>query len=275
MNSPAAINTLLNWIAVFFYIIATIMNAYGIIFRKELFERRSFLAIFAGLVVHTAAILYWWRIAGHGPYLSSSEVLVSDAWVMMVLYLIFRRFYPRIRFVSIIIFPCVFLMIALGIFYNPEIITLTPIFTSIWLIFHISFYKIALAAIVIVFGLSLLVIFKKKSASGWISNLPPIETLDAYAHRFAGFAFMFWAIGMLAGSIWAHQSWGRFWGWDPIETWSLITWVMLGLYLHLRRFYNWKEERAAYLMIFCFAVSIFSVFLLPAFDISVHNVYFR
>jgi len=265
----------LMWLAVFFYVLATTANVAGLIFRKEKAEVFSYRLAVSGLLLQSVAIAYWWRIVGHGPYMAPSEVLSSDAWIVMALFLAFRRMYPKIRPASIFIFPATFLLQALGLFFNPGIRTLPPTFRSIWLIFHIGFYKVALATIIIASAFSLFYILKKRSAAPWLQRIPEPAVIDVYAYRFAGFGFIFWAIAMLAGSIWAYQSWGRFWGWDPVETWSLVTWLIFGIYLHMRRFFKWQGERAAWLYIICFMVSLLALFYTSHLNTSIHLEYFR
>ena len=75
--------------------------------------------------------------------------------------------------------------------------------------------------------------------------LPPSATLDALAYRFIRFGFPVWTFGVICGAIWAQQTWGRYWGWDPKETWSFITWVIFAGYLHARATAGWKGVRAA------------------------------
>ena len=75
--------------------------------------------------------------------------------------------------------------------------------------------------------------------------LPPSATLDALAYRFIRFGFPVWTFGVICGAIWAQQTWGRYWGWDPKETWSFITWVIFAGYLHARATSGWKGVRAA------------------------------
>ncbi len=77
------------------------------------------------------------------------------------------------------------------------------------------------------------------------SRLPPSATLDALAYRFIRFGFPVWTFGVICGAIWAQQTWGRYWGWDPKETWSFITWVIFAGYLHARATAGWKGTRAA------------------------------
>ncbi|OGT95964.1 MAG: cytochrome C biogenesis protein ResC [Geobacteraceae bacterium GWB2_52_12] len=276
MDNQVALYISLNWLTVLCYVAATIANVSGIIFGKAVIEKRSYWPVWLGLAIHSVAIVYWWSIVGHGPYMAPSEVLSSDAWITMVVFLIFLRFFPRIRPASVVVFPMVFLLIALAIFYNPGIRSLPPTFGSIWLVLHIAFYKIALGTLIIALAFSIFFLLKSRSALPvWLQRLPDLESIDLHASRFAGFGFIFWGIGMLAGSIWAYKSWGRFWGWDPVETWSLITWLLFGVYLHLRRFFRMSGCSAAWLFIVCFIMSLVSLFVTSHMGSSIHAEYFQ
>lgn len=264
-----------NWAVVVVYVLATISNVAGVLFNNERMERVSYWGASLGLALHSLVIAYWWSVVGHGPYMAPNEVLSSDAWAVMASFLIFLKVYPRIKPASILAFPSAFLMLALSLFYNPGIRTLPATFRSIWLIIHIGLYKISLATLVIGCALAIFYLLKQRGESGWLVRLPALETLDVYSYRFAGFGFIFWTIGMLAGSIWAHQSWGRFWGWDPTETWSLITCLMFGAYLHLRRFFKLRGTAAAWFFIACFIISLVSLFGMATLSGSIHSEYFK
>lgn len=275
MNNGFPLVTGIHWIAVIVYVLASIINAYGLIFKKEKAERTGYYIAAAGLLIHGVGLILWWKIVGHGPYMGRFEVLSSISWVMLVLFLIFCKSFPAVRPASIFVFPSAFLLIALGLFFSPAVRTLPPTFRSIWLVLHVTFYKIAAGTIIIALVFSLSYILKSRTKTEWLKRLPDMVTIDMFAYRFAGLGFVFWAIAMLTGSIWAYQSWGRFWGWDPIETWSLITWVVFGIYLHLRRFFGWKGEKAAYFFVVCFLLSIITLFFLPFVESSIHSEYFR
>jgi cytochrome c-type biogenesis protein CcsB len=276
MDNAIAVHVILNWVAVFLYVVATVANVYGVLFRKQRLENFSYWPLFAGIVTHSASIVLWWRMVGHGPYMAPSEVLSSDAWIALLMFLVFLRVYPKIKPASIVVFPSAFLMLALANFYDPGIRSLPPTFGSVWLVFHISFYKISLATLIIALAYSIFHLLKNRpEPAPWLARLPSQEAVDLFAYRFAGFGFVFWGIGMLAGSIWAYKSWGRYWGWDPVETWSLITWLLFGCYLHLRRFFRWDGTRAAWLFIFCFVMSLVSLFLTSHMGSSIHAEYFQ
>jgi ABC-type transport system involved in cytochrome c biogenesis permease subunit len=153
--------------------------------------------------------------------------------------------------------------------------SLPPTFATVWLVFHISFYKIALATLLIALAFSVFLLARGWSAAEWLARLPEPDKLDLYAYRFTGFGFVFWGIAMLAGSIWAYNSWGRYWGWDPVETWSLITWLLFGIYLHLRRFFRFGGRTAAWFLIFCVGVSLVALFVTSHMGSSIHAEYFR
>jgi ABC-type transport system involved in cytochrome c biogenesis permease subunit len=275
VSDPLRVYVATIWVAVGCYAAGTAANVHGVLFQSDRVERRSYWAVWLGMAVHAAAILYWWRVVDHGPYMAPSEVLSSDAWVALATYFVFRAIFPRIQPVSVVVFPLAMLMLALAVFFSPGVRTLPPTFTGVWLVFHIGFYKVALGTLIVALAFSLFVLWKPGSRAAWLARLPDLERLDLYAYRFAGFGFVFWGIAMLAGSIWAYKSWGRYWGWDPVETWALITWLLFGIYLHLRRFFRWGGRRAAWFLVGCFIMSLVSLFVTSHMGSSIHAEYLR
>jgi len=83
--------------------------------------------------------------------------------------------------------------------------------------------------------------------------LPSADRLDRLAYKVIGFAFPVWTFAIIAGAIWAKYAWSRYWGWDPKETWSFITWVAYAAYLHARATAGWRGRRAAVLSLVGFA----------------------
>jgi len=275
MDKEFVVLTAMHWLAVLLYVIATIATTWGIIFQRAKAERAAYYPVLVGLLIHGLAIGFWWRAVGHGPYIARYEILSAMSWVMLAIFLLFGRVFPLVRPASILVYPTALLLIGLAIFCNPAVKALPPTFRGIWLVLHVSFYIIALPTILIALALSLGNVLKARTAYPWLVRLPEPEDLDLLAYRFAGFGFVFWSIAMLTGAIWAYQAWGRFWGWDPIETWSLVTWGGFGIYLHLRRFFNLAGERAAAFFIVCFVLAVVALFFVPLLESSVHSEYFR
>ncbi len=238
-------------------------------------DRVSRLAGAAGLAVHAAGIAALWAAVGHGPFVSRFENLSSYAFATsaLTLALVWRR--PDLAAVRAVSYPVSFLLLGLGLYSGAGVSVLPPTFTGVWLVLHVCFYFLAFGTAVVSVGASVLILVGKASGRSAAGEGFDPEKLDGLAYRYGGLAFAFWGIGMLTGAIWANNAWGRYWGWDPVESWSLLTWLVFGIYLHLRRFYAWKGVRAAWLMVVCFTLAIISLFGTSLVTQSIHSVYFR
>lgn len=270
------LQAVLHWAAVLFYILATWFFAAEACFGSAKGQLRGERLAAAGLVPHIAALaLRWWAV-GHGPYMTRYEVLSSDALAAVALYLIISRLRSGLKQVGLVVMPLSFLLMAAGLLTDPSISYLPPSLRGVWLVFHILFAKIAAGSLCIAFGAAALYLVKVSRPTWRLSaRLPTLEILDANAHRFTSFGFIFWSIMIGAGAIWADQSWGRYWAWDPVETWSLITWLLFGAALHARRFHGLRGRGAAWLTSACFAVSLFTLFAVPFVTGSLHTEYFK
>lgn len=264
-----------HWAAVLLYALSTVFFTYSVFFQKENKLDWGVRIAMLGLMPHSVALGLRWYVSGHGPYLTQHEGFSSIVWVVVVMFLIFSCKVPELKGMGLIMMPTSFLMMASGILKTPGIERLPATFHSIWLWIHIGFTKLALGAMLIALGASIFYLLKEKRGdTGFYQKLPSSEVLDTYGYKFAGFGFVFWTITVVAGSLWANEAWGRYWGWDPIETWSLITWLLFGIYLHLRRFFKWQGKKAAWLMILCFIFSIITLFVIPFVVDTIHTEIF-
>ena len=107
--------------------------------------------------------------------------------------------------------------------------------------------------------------------AGFARRLPPAATLDRTAYRVLAFAFPLWTFAVIAGAIWAESAWGRYWGWDPKETWAFITWVIYAAYLHARSTAGWAGRRAAWIAVVGFAAFLFNFFGVNIFITGLHS----
>jgi cytochrome c-type biogenesis protein CcsB len=101
--------------------------------------------------------------------------------------------------------------------------------------------------------------------------LPPAEVLDRIAYRTIAFAFPIWTFAVIAGAIWAENAWGRYWGWDPKETWSFITWVIFAGYLHARATSGWKGRRAAVIAMVGFVSLLITYYAVNLWIVGLHS----
>jgi cytochrome c-type biogenesis protein CcsB len=107
--------------------------------------------------------------------------------------------------------------------------------------------------------------------SSLISRLPTADALDKAQHRIIAFAFPIWTFAIVAGAIWAESAWGRYWGWDPKETWSFITWVVYAGYLHARATAGWKGRRAATVALIGFGCLFVDFYVVNTFIVGLHS----
>jgi cytochrome c-type biogenesis protein CcsB len=108
-------------------------------------------------------------------------------------------------------------------------------------------------------------------ARGILGRLPSSSRLDTLAYRTVQFAFPIWTFAVIAGAIWAHEAWGRYWGWDPKETWAFVTWVVYAGYLHARSTAGWRGARAAYINVVAFASVLITYFVVNLVISGLHS----
>ena len=266
----------LGWTAAVLYLAAT--GCYGVCLvfagpRPETWGRRL---TGLGLALHGTAIALRWLTAGHGPYMAKHEVLLSMSWIAVLLLLAWTSRHKDVEALAVVVLPLAILMLAVGLFADPAIRRLPPSLRSVWLVIHVLCNKVAAGSMLVAVGAAAIYLGKAaRPESRFASRFPPLTELDRLSRQWVGFGFLFWTITIAAGAIWANEAWGRYWGWDPIETWSLITWLCFGFYLHGRRFFAWHGKKAAWMVVGCFLISILTLFLVPFLPGSLHSEYFQ
>ncbi|SEP59351.1 c-type cytochrome biogenesis protein CcsB [Microlunatus flavus] len=143
--------------------------------------------------------------------------------------------------------------LAVTVFY-VAVAPLVPALHSVWFLIHITAASISAAAFNVGGLLSILYIVKKRAEDkgevrGYLARIPSSRRIDLITYRFHAFAFPLWTFTVAAGAIWAEYAWGRYWGWDPKETWALVTWVIYACYLHARSTAGWRGTKAAVIAI--------------------------
>lgn len=230
----------------------------GAVFRREAGIAAGWWLGAAGFVLETAAIVARWAATGHSPVVGRYENALAGTWFILLCFLVLGWWYPGIRAMGTVVLPAVLLMLGYGIMSRPEMEPLPPPWQSNWLGVHVIFAWLAYSSFLLVGGLGALYLVKRRAeARGGggrlLRRLPRGAILDELALRMIMFGLASHTVMIAAGAIWAQGLWGRYWGWDPVETWSLITWLVYGITLHLRLTLGWKGPRAAWLGIAAFA----------------------
>ncbi len=239
------------WLSIWFYGFSFVSYLFGLIFKKDRAVSWGWNLAVLAFSAHTLSIIARWWITGHPPVKTTYENSMLGGWFIAAPFVFVRSWKKGFDVVGVVVVPAVVLMIGHGAMTSPVIEPLSPPYKSNWLWFHIFFAWIAYGAFFVGAGLGALYLLKeKKGDSGFFGRLPSIEDIDDTTLKVIMFGFICLTVEIGAGAIWAYGLWGRYWGWDPIEVWSLITWLVYGTYIHLGATLGWKGRRMAWLVIF-------------------------
>ena len=264
--------SVLFWSAATLYAVATLFFFVGGVFRREWGTDAGRWAALAGLIPHLTTILLRWQEVGHGPYNTRYEVVSANAFVLVVCYLIATFRLPQFKGIGIIILPVAFLMMGWGVSTYGVRSEVPIIFKSYWLWLHIGFAK-AFAATTFIAGACAGAFLVKEGRPERLPGLPEPARLDIASYQFLLISFLFLGVMIIAGALWAHQSWGRYWAWDPIETSSLVTWIAFGIILHLRTLHGWTGRRFAWLGLVALAFGVATIYVVTLVVPTIHNSY--
>jgi len=217
----------------------------------------------------TGIILRWiesYKLGfGHAPLSNLYESLTFFSLTIACLYIFIEIRYKN-RTISTFSSALVFLTMAYASL-SPDISShiqpLIPALKSNWLIAHVLTCFLGYAGFAVAFAISFLFLISKiggQPGEGILSHVPEPDMLDELTHQMVMFGFFFLSIGIITGAVWANSAWGRYWGWDPKETWSLITWFIYAILLHARLMRGWRGSRIAIISIVGFAAVIFTYF---------------
>jgi cytochrome c-type biogenesis protein CcsB len=246
------------WTAVFFYGASFFVFLSAVVFTSSGLSSLAWKGSVAGFILHTAAITVRWITSGHPPVLGTFEHALAGSWFVMTIFLIAVRRFSGLKDIGVIVSLFVLLMLGYGVMSSEASLEpLPPPYRSNWLWVHVTFAWIAYGAYHVAAGIAILYLLKERKAkggkegrlTGFLSRLPETSRMDEFNSKLIVYGFIA-HIGMLgSGAIWAYGLWGRYWAWDPIEIWSLVTWLIYGMSIHLRTTYGWRGRKYAWLVI--------------------------
>ncbi len=209
---------------------------------KSLFVKILGWLLFVGFLFHTLGLGLRWYIAGHSPMTNGYESMIFISWVTLLAGFIFSR-KSAFSLSATAVLASMTLMVAHLSFMDPEITNLVPVLKSYWLTLHVSVITgsygfLGLGAILGLITMILLILSNDSNRER-ISNT--IDELTVINFKTLTLGLYFLTIGTFLGAVWANESWGRYWGWDPKETWSLITIIIYSIVIHSRTIPGMKD----------------------------------
>lgn len=264
-------NTLFT-ITVLLYVAAMVLYFLFIATKKDRLARIAAIIQLLGLVLHTAVLVCRGIAAGRLPLTNQYEFATSFAWGLSLVSLIFLW---RFKFPVLGAFaaPVIILIIGYAALQSREIRELMPSLRSSWLGIHVSTAIIAYGSFGVSFVLGIIFLLREKMqhSAFWNSHVPERDKLDLIGYRSVCLGLLFLSFTMITGAIWAEQAWGSYWSWDPKETWSLVTWLVYAVYLHLRIRRGWKGRAPAIFAVIGFICVIFTYIGVNTFLPGIHS----
>jgi ABC-type transport system involved in cytochrome c biogenesis, permease component len=255
------------WVALTFYAAATAMYMFGVTFSKDALTKWALWASAAGLAFQVTSLGIRWARLGHGPYLGFYEVANALVFCVAAFFVIAAARNPRLNAAGVAVMPIAVLLLGGSMLASKSGLPITAKLASYWLFVHVAFANLAFGAFALSFGCAIVYVVRVRSATGkWakrFEKLPAQDVLENLTVRFVLVGFLFWAMMITTGAIWANEAWGRYWGWDPIETWSLIVWLIYAIYLHVRFALKWRGERLAWFAIVAMLLALFALVGIP------------
>jgi len=247
------------WATIFFYSAPIGFFFYGLAVKTEKPFEIGVNIVLCGLIIQTIALVLRWFLSGHMPGNNIYELNAVGAWCAVLIYLWLQHYYHQTRVLGIVVLVISISMMLYGISKPHGIGPLSDEYQSPWFYIHIISAFLAYSCYVIATSAAILFLFGQLENERWARmRLPSSNFLEDINARFVAYGFGGHAVMLASGSIWANSAWGSYWNWDPVETWSLITWLIYAFHLHARTFLGWSGRRLAWISIVALIAIVFT-----------------
>ncbi len=251
-------------LALTFYFAATIVGIVELFKGSRATTRMMIGLTVVGFILHTINILLRYFIAGHIPITNMHEASSFFSWCIVLLFFYIEYRY-KIGLLGSFIMPVVFVIMLSSSILPRGIRPLSPVLQSSWLAVHTTLAFLGDAAFTMAAGIGVMYLLqehflKSKHLGGLFQRLPNLQILDEINYKLITIGFPLLTLAIITGALWAESTLGSYWRWDPKEVWSLITWFIYVLVLHVRLRVGWKGKKAAILSIVGFLAVLFTFF---------------
>ena len=257
--------TILFWVSLTFYSLAVGGYIYSIVFKNPRPIPKLTLLVTLAFLIHSGAIVCRFYATGHLPWSGDYENSLMGGWFVIAATLIAGWRNRSLQPLGAASVPLVVLMMGYGVMRYPVLTPMAASLKTYWLYIHVYFAWLAFCSYTLAMAAGVLYLLKQKNLPAPASNsfyerFPPLERLDELIFKYVVFGFITDSIMIVAGSIWAEGLWGSYWSWDPVETWSLISYLVYAIAIHLRVGLGWRDSRQAWLVIIALSTVIISFF---------------
>jgi cytochrome c-type biogenesis protein CcsB len=261
----SSFETIFFWSSLFFYCLACGGFIYSFVFMKPRLVPLMTILVAIGLAAHSAAIGARYLAQGHLPWSGDYEYALMGGWFITAGTLLIGWRNRSLQAMASVSVPFVILMMGYGFMSTPRLAPMAASLKTLWLYVHVYFAWLSFSAFTLAMALGVLYLLKEKNSARETSHpvyerMPSLSRLDELIFRYITFGFITDSIMIVAGSIWAKNLWGSYWSWDPVETWSLISYIVYGTAIHLRVTMGWRGTRMAWLAITLLSTVIISFF---------------
>ncbi|MDO9107964.1 MAG: c-type cytochrome biogenesis protein CcsB [Coriobacteriia bacterium] len=274
-----ATEIVLIWSTVMVYALSTVLFVAGTVFTGKRLLAAGLIVASSGLALQTAAFAVRWARVGHAPFLGFYEVVAAYAYATVATVVFLGWWRPQLRPLGAVLMPISLLALGAAMLADRTDEIAGGTLASWWLTVHVLFAKLSYSAFIVAFALAVAYLLRDRHGAhrtdAILNKLPDQDVVDDLAYRAAAVGLVFLSVMVVAGAIWANEAWGRYWAWDPVETWSLVTWLVYSIFLHLRLTMGWRGRRSAWVLVAALPVVAFSFVVVPVVYNSIHGAYLQ
>jgi len=257
--------TVFFWITMAIYALASGGYIYSFVFKNPRVMPKMTIFVGGGLVAHAAAIGARYSATGHLPWSGDYESALMGGWIIVGGTLLVGWRNKSLQGLAVATVPLVLVMMGFGYMRNPVLTPMAASLKTFWLYIHVYFAWLAFGAYALAMAAAVVYLLKlgdsrRPAPNPTYERFPSLDRLDELIFRYVVFGFITDTIMIAAGAIWAKDLWGSYWSWDPVETWSLISWLTYGVCIHMRVTFGWRGTRLAWLAIAALSTVIITFF---------------
>lgn len=266
--------------SVFFWLTTLLLAAsffgslLSLVFKKTAVFKTARMTILAAFLTLTVLGIIRWVGSSHPPFVTLFESMITATWFTLLIYLFLVRFSDRFSIILMPVTFITFLLMGWSSSLPPEYSPLSATLQNVWLFIHASFATSGAAAFLLASSFSILYLGGPDRLASYekiAARVPEYKSLPKMIFNFVIFGLILWGVMIVSGSIWANAAWGRYWAWDPIELWSLISWLLYGLVLHSRLAFKVPRKIFCWMTIIAAVTIVFSLWGVGYVYETIHN----